>query len=67
MLSKVEIPVLLVHGMQDVVITPQRTWDLVNTIPSADAHLFAQCGHWSQVEKADEFNEVIVNWMKRQF
>lgn len=66
-LSKVEIPVLLVHGMQDVVITPQRTWDLVNTIPSADAHLFAQCGHWSQVEKADEFNEVIVNWMKRQF
>ena len=66
-LAKVEIPVLLVHGMQDIVITPQRTWDLVNTIPSADAHLFAQCGHWSQVEKAEEFNELIVNWIQRQF
>ncbi len=27
----------------------------------ADAHSFSQCSHWSQVEKAEEFNTVIKN------
>lgn len=58
-LGKLEIPVLLVHGMQDIVIPPSRTWELLNVIPTADAHIFSQCGHWSQVERATEFNQVI--------
>lgn len=65
-LAKLDIPVLLIHGMQDVVIPVQRSWDLVNTIPHADAHIFSQCGHWSQVEKSSEFNEIIVDWLKRR-
>lgn len=62
-LAELTMPVLLIHGMQDVVITPSRTWDLVRTIPHADAHLFNQCGHWSQVEKAEEFNRVIALYL----
>lgn len=58
-LSRLEIPVLLLHGVQDVVIPVSRTWELLNVIPTADAHIFNQCGHWSQVERADEFNAVI--------
>lgn len=58
-LGMLEIPVLLVHGMQDIVIPPSRTWELLNVIPTADAHIFSQCGHWSQVERATEFNQVI--------
>lgn len=65
LLANLDIPVLLIHGMQDIVIPVKRTWDLVNTIPYADAHIFSQCGHWSQVEKAPEFNEIIINWLKR--
>lgn len=63
-LSKLDVPVLLIHGMQDVVIPPSRTWDLLNVIPHADAHIFSQCGHWSQVERADEFNQVVTEWIK---
>ncbi len=48
--------------MQDRVIPVARTWDLVRTIPNSDAHLFSNCGHWSQVEKADEFNGVLAGW-----
>ncbi|GAB2803382.1 alpha/beta fold hydrolase [Streptomyces daliensis] len=64
-LSEVEIPLLLVHGMQDVVIPVSRTWELLNTLPNADAHLFSQCGHWSQVERAEEFNEVVGQYLRR--
>lgn len=62
-LSRMESPALLIHGMQDAVIPPSRTWDLLNVIPHADAHIFSQCGHWSQVEKAEEFNRVIAAWL----
>ncbi|MCG2621109.1 alpha/beta fold hydrolase [Arthrobacter sp. I2-34] len=62
-LAKLEIPVLLIHGMQDVVIPVSRTWELLNVIPNADAHIFSQCGHWSQVERAEEFNTVIKDYL----
>jgi 2-hydroxymuconate-semialdehyde hydrolase len=58
-LSRLDLPVLLIHGVQDVVIPVSRTWDLLNVLPRADAHIFAQCGHWSQVERADDFNHVV--------
>ncbi|QGU06832.1 2-hydroxymuconate semialdehyde hydrolase [Corynebacterium occultum] len=62
-LAKLDLPVLLIHGVQDVVIPVQRTWDILNIIPHADAHIFSQCGHWSQVERAEEFNQVIKSWL----
>lgn len=64
-LARLDIPVLLIHGMQDRVIPVGRTWELVNTIPRADAHLFSRCGHWSQVERAEEFNTVIGEYLRR--
>lgn len=65
-LSKLEIPVLLIHGVQDVVIPVSRTWELLNLIPHADAHIFSQCGHWSQVERAAEFNLILKQYLRAQ-
>jgi 2-hydroxymuconate-semialdehyde hydrolase len=62
-LSRLDIPVLLIHGVQDVVIPVSRTWELLNVIPNADVHIFSQCGHWSQVERAEEFNTVITEYL----
>lgn len=62
-LAELTIPVLLIHGTQDIVIPVSRTWDLVNTIPTADAQIFSRCGHWSQVERADDFNRVVAGFL----
>lgn len=62
-LARLDVPVLLIHGMQDRVIPVSRTWELLNVIPHADAHIFSQCGHWSQVERAEEFNNLVVEWL----
>lgn len=64
-LGRLDVPVLLIHGVQDVVIPVSRTWELLNVIPHADAHIFSQCGHWSQVERAAEFNEVVGGYLSR--
>ncbi|WP_063045508.1 alpha/beta fold hydrolase [Nocardia pseudovaccinii] len=62
-LARLEIPVLLIHGVQDVVIPVSRTWELLNVIPHADTHIFSQCGHWSQVERATEFNAILAQYL----
>jgi len=62
-LAKLDLPVLLIHGTQDAVIPVSRTWELLNVVPHADAHIFSQCGHWSQVERAGEFNQVIAQYL----
>ena len=62
-LSKLDVPVLLIHGVNDRVIPVSRTWEILNVIPHADAHIFSQCGHWSQVERADEFNQILTSYL----
>ena len=62
-LAQLTVPVLLVHGVQDVVIPVSRTWDLLTVIPEADAHIFSRCGHWSQVERAEDFNAVVTRFL----
>ena len=63
-LARLELPVLLIHGVQDAVIPVSRTWELLNVLPHADAHIFSQCGHWSQVERADDFNAVVAQYLR---
>lgn len=62
-LSNLDVPVLLIHGVNDRVIPVSRTWEILNVIPHADAHIFSQCGHWSQVERADEFNQILTSYL----
>lgn len=62
-LRQLELPVLLIHGMRDAVIPVSRTWELLNVISGADAHIFSRCGHWSQVERSAEFNEIVTQFL----
>lgn len=62
-LGELKLPVLLIHGVQDVVIPVSRTWELLNVVPTADAHIFSQCGHWSQVERAEDFNAIVTQYL----
>lgn len=58
-LSTLDIPVLLIHGREDRVIPLSRSLQLATAIPHADLHVFSQCGHWSQVERAADFNTLV--------
>lgn len=47
--------VLVIHGQNDQVIPLEASQRLHALLPNADLHLFARCGHWTQIERADEF------------
>lgn len=64
-LKKLTIPVLLVHGREDKVIPSSRSVELHQLIPNADLLMLANCGHWSQVERAADFNSSVLNFIRR--
>ena len=65
-LAQFTLPVLLVHGKDDKVIPLSRTWELVQVIPNADAHIFSNAGHWIQIERSDEFNQVVTSFLAQR-
>lgn len=56
-------PTLLVHGMHDKVIPVDVSWTMAGLIPDADLHVFARCGHWTQIERADEFSRLVAGFL----
>jgi pimeloyl-ACP methyl ester carboxylesterase len=54
---------LVVHGREDNVIPVECSSHLAATIPRAQLHIFGQCGHWSQIEYAAEFNGLLLNFL----
>ncbi|MET9992191.1 alpha/beta hydrolase [Streptomyces mutabilis] len=56
-------PSLLIHGRDDRVVPYEHTLRLVATIPNSRAVLLNRCGHWAQLEHADEFNRLVVDFV----
>jgi 2-hydroxymuconate-semialdehyde hydrolase len=60
----IRTPALLVHGREDKVVPPEVSWTMANLLPDADLHVFARCGHWTQIERAAEFTTLVANFLK---
>jgi pimeloyl-ACP methyl ester carboxylesterase len=59
----VTVPALLVHGREDKVVPPEVSWTMLGLLPDADLHVFARCGHWTQIERAAEFNALVAGFL----
>ena len=58
-------PTLLIHGREDKVVALQVSVTMLGLLPNADLHVFSECGHWTQVERADEFSAVVTDYLGR--
>lgn len=56
-------PTLLVHGREDRVVPVDVAWNMVRLLPDADLHVFSRCGHWTQIERAADFNAVVAQFL----
>ena len=55
--------VLIVHGRDDRVIPVSGSIKLNQLIERSELHVFGQCGHWTQIEKKDRFNQLVENFL----
>ncbi|QYJ04914.1 alpha/beta fold hydrolase [Nocardioides panacisoli] len=56
---------LLTWGREDRVNPLDGAMAALKLIPKARLHVFPRCGHWAQIEAADEFREVAVAFLNR--
>jgi pimeloyl-ACP methyl ester carboxylesterase len=63
-ITMIAAPTLIVHGREDQVIPLQNAHDLLQAIPDAQLHVFGRCGHWTQLEHADAFNELVTRFLR---
>jgi 2-hydroxymuconate-semialdehyde hydrolase len=58
-------PTLIIHGRDDSVIPVATAHRLLDLIPNAELHVFGRCGHWTQFEHQESFNEVLSGFLNR--
>lgn len=61
----ITIPTLLVHGREDKVVPLAVSLTMLDLLPHADLHVFSRCGHWTQIERADEFSALVADYLER--
>ena len=54
---------LIVHGREDRVIPLANSLRLLELIPAAQLHVFGHCGHWTQIERADAFGDLLAGFL----
>ncbi|KAE8765597.1 alpha/beta fold hydrolase [Georgenia thermotolerans] len=62
-LGDITAPALLIHGRDDRVTTFEGSLYLAARIPNSRAHIINRCGHWAQLEHADEFNRLVTDFV----
>ena len=63
--SAIATPTLLVHGREDKVVPLAVSVNMLDLMPNADLHVFSRCGHWTQIERADEFSALVADYLER--
>ena len=61
--SAISAPTLIFHGREDRVIPLATSLRLFELIRDAQLHVFGNCGHWTQIERAAEFNRLLRDFL----
>ena len=58
-LTKLNIPALVIHGRDDRTTPIETSLQILSALPNSRMLIFNHCGHWAQLEHAEEFNREV--------
>lgn len=64
-LDEIEVPALIVHGVEDWIVDVERAEELHAGIADSELHLFENCGHSPQHEDNERFVRLAREFLKR--
>jgi len=64
-ICELQIPTLVISGDADQIVPPQNSQNLAAKIPDAQLSLFQGGSHLFFIERADEFNSVVTEFLQR--
>ena len=62
-MPKIDIPVLLIQGEQDPIVSSATAKYLKDNIPQAELHLLPGIGHAPQLEDPKQFNQILKDFI----
>ncbi len=62
-IARIDKEVLIVHGRDDQVIPLQNSLRLSQLISRSQLHVYGRCGHWTQIEHAARFAQLVSNFL----
>jgi pimeloyl-ACP methyl ester carboxylesterase len=65
--ATVDVPCLMVTAEWDPVLVPAMADGMGAWIDDLETHLIRECGHWTQQERPEELNVLLVDWLGRRF
>ena len=63
----VEAPSLYIGAEDDVVLPPSMADNIETFVPNIEKHVIQDCGHWTQQEKPEELNTILIGWLTKTF
>ena len=62
-IAAMEHETLVIHGREDQVLPMSNALRLHELITRSQLHIFGRCGHWTQIEHAKRFNELVGDFL----
>lgn len=62
-IASISAPTIIFHGREDRVIPMATSLRLLQLIPDAQLHAFGNCGHWTQIEHAQDFSRLLRDFL----
>ena len=65
--QQVSVPSLFIGAADDVVVSRKQIVAMMPLVDDLDVHMIDDCGHWTQQERPDELNAVMLDWLSRRY
>ncbi len=62
-LEELRMPALIIWGAQDRILPVAHAHIAAQRLPNAKLHIFDQCGHMPNIEHAQEFNALVIDFL----
>lgn len=64
--QEIDIPTLFIGAADDVIISLEQIEAMRPLVTNLKIHMLENCGHWSQQEKPEEVNHVMLDWLMQR-
>ncbi len=64
--DRIDVPALMVSAADDFFLPPATAKGMEAVVADLERHTLAACGHWTQQERAEEVNGLLLGWLDRR-
>ena len=66
-ISNIRVPVCLIWGREDTITPPEVAEEFLALLPNSELHWIDKCAHAPMMERPDEFNKILGDFLKKVY